>query len=124
MAEETTYYFQIRTKIGFSYSAWTDEVSFTTLAEVAHTHNITFSKWTSTTTLPTSGNHYLDSDVQFAENANHVTITGDLNLCLNGKIANLGIYKIIVPSGHTLTLFDNEKGGKEGLFGNLREGDG
>lgn len=112
LEDETTYYYQIRTKIGSSYSAWTTEASFTTLTAAPHIHDITFSKWSSTTSLPTSGDYYLNRNVSFNIETADVTLTGDLNLCLNGKTANLVGSKIIVPSGCTLTLFDNEKGGK------------
>lgn len=113
LEEETTYYYQIRTKIGSEYSAWTSEASFTTLAEVAHTHDdITFSKWSSSSSLPTSGNYYLANDVTFGLLDGDVTLTGNLNLCLNGKTANLNGSRIIVPDGKTFTLFDNEGGGK------------
>ena len=113
LTDETTYYYQIRTKKGSGYSAWTIESSFTTLAEDAHTHNnITFSKWASTTELPTSGNYYLNDDVAFDIMSSDVTLTGNLNLCLNGKTADIYGSKIIVPSGKTLTIYDNEGGGK------------
>lgn len=113
LTDETTYYYQIRTKKGSEYSAWTDESSFTTLAEAAHEHDdITFSKWASTTTMPTSGNYYLNDDVTFDIMSSDVTLAGNLNLCLNGHTANLYGSKIIVPSGKTLTIYDNVGGGK------------
>ena len=113
LTDETTYYYQIRTKKGSEYSAWTDESSFTTLALAAHTHDdITFSKWASTSSLPTSGDYYLNDDVAFSIMSSDVTLTGNLNLCLNGKTADLYGSKIIVPSGKTLTIYDNEGGGK------------
>ena len=112
--EETTYYYQIRTKIGSEYSAWTDESSFTTLAEAAHIHDgITFSKWASTTSMPTSGNYYLANDVALDPyNPSTITLTGNLNLCLNGNTANLYGTKIVVPEDKTLTIYDNIGGGK------------
>lgn len=113
LTDETTYYYQIRTKKGSEYSVWTVEASFTTSALAAHTHDdITFSKWASTTELPTSGNYYLNDDVAFDIMSSDVTLTGNLNLCLNGKTADIYGSKIIVPSGKTLTIYDNEGGGK------------
>ncbi len=46
---------------------------------VAPTHPGT--EWTSSTTLPTEGNYYLTSDVALSAG---VTLTGDLDLCLDG----------------------------------------
>ena len=107
-----TYYFAVQTVTADGTSDFSGEANFTTTA-IPHVHNeISFNKWTSTTTLPTSGNYYLANDVSMGwENAD-VTLTGNLNLCLNGKIADLGIYKIIVPDGYTLQIFDNEGNGK------------
>lgn len=110
LTDETTYYFQVRTKIGSEYSAWTEEASFTTLAAAAHTHNgITFSKWATTTSLPTSGTYYLNDDVTFDED---ITLTGNLTLCLNGKTVLPYGARIIIPDGKTLTIYDNEGDGK------------
>lgn len=114
LEEETTYYFQVRTKIGSEFSAWTSEASFTTPAESAHEHDgITFSKWASTTSLPTSGNYYLNADVayDFFEGG-YLDLAGDLNLCLNGHTIDLGTKSINVTNGHTMTLFDHVGGGK------------
>ena len=114
LEEETTYYFQVRTKIGSEYSAWTSEASFTTLAESAHEHNgISFDKWSSTNSLPTSGNYYIKENINFAAYATEeISLTGNLNLCLNGKLVNIEGSKIIVPDGKTFTIFDYEGGGK------------
>lgn len=109
LEDETTYYYQIRTKIGSNYSAWTAEASFTTLAEAAHTHNgITFEKWNSTNSLPTSGNYYLDNDVVLGA---IVTLTGNLNLCLNGHEVYTETY-CIKTSNYTLAIYDNVGGGR------------
>lgn len=108
LEEETTYYYQIRTKIGSEYSAWTNEASFTTLAEAEHTHDaITFSKWASTTSMPTSGNYYLETDVELAGSSN-VTLSGNLNLCLNGHNILTSSNCIIVPDAVTFAIYDNE----------------
>lgn len=114
LTDETTYYYQIRTKKGSGYSAWTIESSFTTLAEDAHTHNnITFSKWASATSMPTSGDYYLNDDVTYDfDEGGYLDLAGDLNLCLNGHTINLGTKSINVTNGHTMTIFDHVGGGK------------
>ncbi len=97
----TKYYYQIRTKIGDDYSAWTAEANFTTSA---HTHDaITFSQWTFGNLLPTSaGNYYLTKDV---------TLSGDwkpggsINLCLNGHTVNMGAYYGEID-GITVSIYD------------------
>lgn len=111
LTEETTYYYQIRTKIGAAYSAWTDEASFTTLAETPFVYKeITFSKWNSTNSLPTeAGSYYLDNDVTLAANC---TIPANINLCLNGHNINTYVYCIVVADGETLTIYDNESTGR------------
>ena len=112
LEEGTTYYWQVRTIIGSASSEWTDEVNFTTTAD-SHEHNgVSFSKWSSANSLPTSGSYYLNSDVTFDLLASNVTLSGDLKLCLNGKTANLNGARIIVPDNKTLTIYDNEGGGK------------
>jgi len=52
-------------------------------AKVApHEHDdVTFSAWTKTDSLPTSGNYYLTADVTVSSTT---TVSGALNLCLNG----------------------------------------
>jgi len=112
LEEGTTYYWQVRTIIGSASSEWTDEENFTTTAD-SHEHNgVSFSKWSSANSLPTSGSYYLNSDVTFDLLASNVTLSGDLKLCLNGKTANLNGARIIVPDNKTLTIYDNEGGGK------------
>lgn len=110
LTEETTYFYQIRTKIGSTYSAWTDEASFTTSAAAAHTHDgITFTKWTSTSSLPTSGSYYLNDDVVLTAQA---TLSGNLNLCLNGHSIYTYTYNIVVDDEQTLAIYDYEGGGE------------
>ena len=108
-----TYYYQIRTNVGSDYSDWTDEVSFSTLV-ITHIHDgITFSKWISTTTMPTSGDYYLNDDVTYDfYEGGYLDLAGNLNLCLNGHTINLGTKSINVTNGHTMTLFDHVGGGK------------
>lgn len=102
----TKYYFQVRTKIGDAYSAWTDEANFTT---AAHIHNaITFEKWTWSNILPTAaGNYYLTHDVTLSGNWEP---GGSINLCLNGHKVSFGSnYGII--NGVTVAIYDFDDDG-------------
>ena len=92
-------------------SDYSAPISFTTLAPHIH-DGITFEPWSNPSALPTSGNYFLNTDVAFGWESGDVTLTGDLNLCLNGHEANLAFFKIIVPDGKTLAIFDNASGGK------------
>ena len=104
LEDGVTYYFQIRTKIGTGYSAWTDEVHFETPATTIDYKDIDFSKWTSTTTMPTSGAYYLRNNVGLSAS---VTLEGNLQLCLHGKTLYTSTYHIIVPDGKTLSIFND-----------------
>lgn len=107
-----TYYFDVQTVTAGGTSAWASEASFNTEA-AAHEHNgISFDKWASNNSFPTSGDYYLNSNVALGWSDADVTLSGNLNLCLNGHTANLAFFRIIVPSGVTFTLFDNVGGGK------------
>ena len=111
LSAASTQYARIRATNTAGSSDWSDAVIVTT--DAVHEHNgITFNKWTSTNSLPSSGNYYLDANVELGYVGPDLTLSGDLNLCLNGKTANLGIYKIIVPDEKTLTIYDNVGGGK------------
>ena len=70
-----------------------------------HEHDdIIFSKWTSTNSLPTSGNYCLVSDVTVSSTT---TITGTLNLCLCGHgIRMNGTSRIFYVSGGAFGLYD------------------
>lgn len=104
LEDGVTYYFQIRTKIGTGYSAWTDEAHFETPATTIDYKDIDFSKWTSTTTMPTSGAYYLRNNVGLSAS---VTLEGNLQLCLHGKTLYTSTYHIIVPDGKTLSIFND-----------------
>ncbi len=53
-----------------------------------HTHNgITFQPWTSTDSMPESGNYYLENDVVLPGDW---TIENDLRICLNGHSVTMG----------------------------------
>ena len=103
----TKYYYQIRTKIGSAYSAWTDEANFTT---TAHIHDaITCEKWTWTNILPTAaGNYYLTNDVTLSSNWEPL---GSINLCLNGHRVFFGSNYGIIDDGQTIAIHDYDGNG-------------
>ena len=103
----TKYYYQIRTKIGSAYSAWTDEANFTT---TAHIHDaITYEKWTWTNILPTAaGNYYLTNDVTLSSNWEPL---GSINLCLNGHRVFFGSNYGIIDDGQTIAIHDYDGNG-------------
>ena len=73
-----------------------------------HTHDgVTFQQWTSTTSLPTSGNYYLTGDVTVSTKTT-VTSASTLNLCLNGYgIRMTGDDSVFqVNTGGTMNLYD------------------
>lgn len=73
----------------------------------AHEHNgVEFEEWTSDYSLPASGNYYLTKDVTISSTT---TVTGTLNLCLNGHgIKMTGSGSVFsVSSGKTLNVYDN-----------------
>lgn len=107
-----TYYFDVQTVTAGGTSAFSSEANFNTAA-VTHEHNgISFNKWASNSSFPTSGDYYLNADVAFGWSDDDVTLSGNLNLCLNGHTANLAFFRIIVPDGKTFTIFDHVGGGK------------
>lgn len=112
LTAESTQYVRICTVKGEESSDWSDAVTVTT--DAIHSHNgIEFDKWSSTNSLPTSGNYYLENDVTLDPyNPQTITLTGNLNLCLNGNTANLYGTKIVVPDGKTLAIYDNVGEGK------------
>ena len=67
--------------------------------------------WTDGTKLPTSGNYYLDVDVEISATTN---LAGDLRLDLNGhKVTNTGLAAAITTGANKLTIDDtsDEKNG-------------
>ena len=112
LSAASTQFARIRANNAVGSSEWSSAVIVTT--DAIHEHNdITFEKWSSTNSLPTSGNYYIKENINFAAYATEeISLTGNLNLCLNGKLVNIEGSKIIVPSGVTFTLFDNVGGGK------------
>jgi len=95
----------------------------TATAETAHSHNVcadssckehsavTWQPWSNATTLPTSGQYYLTTDVTMSA---QVKTTGNLKLCLNGHTvtATGGARHIMVGYGYTLDLSDCGTTGK------------
>ena len=63
--------------------------------------------WTSTTSLPTSGQYYLTADVTLT---NEVQVSGDLTLCLNGYVITTTAAKRLISTkdgaGVTFTITD------------------
>ena len=76
---------------------------------------INYEKWTDSTKLPTSGNWYLDADVTLT---NQTVLTGNLDLCLNGKTVTGPNGKRILASvsGYTLTIADCTAKTENGVY--------
>ena len=72
----------------------------------AHTHDsITFTPWTSTTSLPSSsGSYYLTGNVSLS--GTWTAPSGTTNLCLNGYDITFSSGNISVGSGSTLNIYD------------------
>ena len=112
LTANTTYYVKVAAVNAVGSSALSDPISFTTLAPHIH-DGITFEPWSNPSAMPTSGKYYLANDVALAPyDPTTITLTGNLNLCLNGNTANLYGTKIVVPDDDTLTIYDNVGGGK------------
>lgn len=112
LSASSTQYARISAKNANGSSAWSSAVTVTT--DAAHEHNgISFNKWVSTTSMPTSGNYYLTNDVAYDfYEGGYLNLNGDLNLCLNGHTINLGTKSINVTADHTMTIYDPVGGGK------------
>jgi len=112
LSAASTQYARIRATNAVGSSDWSNAVIVTT--DAIHEHNgITFSKWTSTTSMPASGNYYLANNVTYDfYEGGYLDLAGDLNLCLNGHTINLGTKSINVTNGKTMTIFDPIGGGK------------
>ena len=110
LEDGTTYYFAVQTVTAGGTSAYTAPANFETTA-ISHIHDgITFTKWTSTTSLPSeAGSYYLNGDVTLGAN---YTVPGNINLCLNGHDIFTYAYYITVPDNKTLAIYDNEGGGR------------
>ena len=109
LSPESTQYVRIRAVNANGESDWSDAITVTT--DATHEHNgITFSKWNSTTAMPTSGNYYLANDVEISGSSN-VTLSGNLDLCLNGHNILTSSNGIIIPDEVTFAIYDNEGSG-------------
>ena len=107
LSAASTQYARIRATNAAGSSDWSDAVMVTTDAEHIH-DGITFDKWSTSNALPTSGNYYIYDDVSFDAYASEtITLTGNMNLCLNGNSVDIQASHIIIPDGKTLTIYDN-----------------
>lgn len=112
LTANTTYYVKAAAVNGAGSSDLSEPISFTTLAPHIH-DGITFEPWSNPSAMPTSGNHYLATDVAYDFYAGgFLDLAGNLNLCLNGHTINLGTKSINVTNGKTMTLYDPVGGGK------------
>lgn len=105
----STQFARIRANNAYGSSDWSSAVTVTT--DAIHSHDgLTFSKWTSTNSLPAEGgNYYLNADVVLP---NHYSVPGNINLCLNGHNIYTYYFNIVVPDEKTLTIYDNVGGGR------------
>ena len=81
------------------YAKWTSK---------PHEHDgFSFAPWVWTDSLPTSGSYYLTEDVIISATT---TVTGTLNLCLNGHSIRMnGSGRIFYVNGGTFALYDCDK---------------
>jgi len=105
LEENTKYYVRVKTIVGEDASDWA-EINFTTQPEpdVLVYKEISFDKYSTQDAMPTSGQVFLAKNVV---EYNNVTLTGNLTLNLHGKQIFLYGTHIIVPSGKTLTIYDD-----------------
>ena len=82
------------------------EAIFSTTAP-EHTHNSkTYTKWTNTSSLPTSGNYYLANDVKLTS---AYEPNSTVNICLNGHNIDLNNKYINLKSSAVLSIYDCSK---------------
>lgn len=74
-----------------------------------HSGNITYEIWDGTSVALSAGNYYLKNNVTLSGD---LTITGEVNLCLNGKTLTLGAGSIKPEANAVLNLCDCGKNGK------------
>lgn len=86
-----------------------------------HGSEQTFSPLSSLETTLGPGNYYLTKNLT-NETGGHITVSGNVTLCLNGRTLDLNGKHIIVPTGSSLTLCDCGSGGtitgQDCIYGN------
>lgn len=108
LSPESTQYVRICAVNTSGSSDWSESVEVTT--DAVHEHNgVSFDRWSNASAMPTSGNYYLANDVELSANT---SLTGNLNLCLNGHKINTYVYNIVVPAEKKLAIYDNEGEGQ------------
>ena len=104
----TTYYVKVAAVNTAGTSDYSEPISFT--SQAPHIHDgITFEPWSNPSAMPTSGNYYLNTDVELASDWN---VTENINLCLNGHEVYTETNSIQVKDGATFAIYDNEGGGR------------
>lgn len=76
-----------------------------------HGSEVTFAPLSSLSSTIGQGNYYLTKNLT-NDTGDHITVSGDVTLCLNGRTLDLNGYHIIVPTGSSLTICDCGSGGK------------
>ncbi len=119
LESETKYYVRVKTIVGEEASEWA-EINFNTSSEpeMLVYKDISFNKYSTQDAMPTSGTVFLAKHVV---EYNDVTLTGNLTLNLHGKQLFMYGGHIVVPSGVTLTIYDDAgtgeiSGGYAGSF--------
>ena len=108
LTASTTYFVKVAAVNGVGSSALSEPLSFT--AQAPHFHDgITFEPWSNPSAMPTSGNYYLNTDVELASDWN---VTENINLCLNGHEVYTETNSIQVKDGATFAIYDNDGGGR------------
>lgn len=108
LTASTTYYVKVAAVNGAGTSDYSEPISFTTQAPHIH-DGITFEPWSNPSAMPTSGNYYLNTEVELASDWN---VTENINLCLNGHEVYTETNSIQVKDGATFAIYDNEGGGR------------
>ena len=110
LESETKYYVRVKTIVGEDASEWA-EINFNTSSEpeMLVYKEISFDKYATQDAMPTSGTYYLAKNVVEYGSGDPLTttLTNDLTLNLHGKQLFLYGGHIVVPSGVTLTIYDD-----------------
>lgn len=75
-----------------------------------HGSEVTFAPLSSLSSTIGQGNYYLTKNLT-NDTGDHITVSGNVTLCLNGRTLYLNGKHIIVPTGSSLTLCDCGSGG-------------